>query len=198
MQPKDRYDTADLDKSQFEPGSRRRVLKNLLGITSKREMDQLEGREQMRALEDVAAFYDKDHRFTAAEVCRIHQVWLGRIYSWAGRYRQVNVKKDEFPFAAAAQIPKLMTDSEAGSLRGHTSCRFTSIDRLAAALAEVYVELVLIHPFREGNEEPLEFWLCSWDCRRGCPLSCSTSYPGGNGASILRRCRRDWIAITIP
>jgi cell filamentation protein len=151
LQPKDRYDTADLDESQFEPGSRRRVLKNLLGITSTREMDQLEGREQVRALEDVAAFYDKDHRFTATDVCRIHQVWLGRIYSWAGRYRQVNVKKDEFPFAAAAQIPKLMTDFEAGPLRRHTPCRPTSIDRLAAALAEVHVELVLIHPFREGN-----------------------------------------------
>lgn len=151
MQPKNRYDTIDLDESQFEPGSRRHVLKNLLGIASKREMDQLEGREQVRSLEELSAFYDKDHRFTAADVCRIHQVWLGRIYSWAGHYRQVNVKKGEFPFAAAAQIQKLMTDFESGSLRGHTPCRFTSIDRLAASLSEVHVELVLIHPFREGN-----------------------------------------------
>lgn len=114
-------------------------------------MDQLEGRGQVRTLEDVAAFYDKDHRFAAADVCRIHQVWLGQIYSWAGRYRQVNVKKDEFPFAAATLIQKLMTDFESGSLKGHTPCRPTSIDRFAAALAEVHVELVLIHPFREGN-----------------------------------------------
>jgi Fic/DOC family len=63
----------------------------------------------------------------------------------------VNVKKDEFPFAAAAQIPKLMADFEEGPLRRHTPCRPTSIDGLAAALAEVHVELVLIHPFREGN-----------------------------------------------
>ena len=151
MRLKDRYDTADFDESQFEPGSRRRVLKNLLGIASKREMDQLEGREQVRSLEELSAFYDKDHRFTAADVCRIHQVWLGRIYSWAGRYRQVNVRKGEFSFAAAAQIQKLMADFEEGPLRQHTPCRSTSIDRLAASLAEVHVELVLIHPFREGN-----------------------------------------------
>ncbi|MEK6764327.1 MAG: hypothetical protein AABY96_16635 [Nitrospirota bacterium] len=74
MRRKNRYDTADIDESQFEPGSRRRVLKNLLGITSRRKMDQLEGREQVRSLEDVAAFFDKDHRFIAADVCRIHQV----------------------------------------------------------------------------------------------------------------------------
>ncbi len=60
MRRKDRCDTADLDENQFEPGSRRRVLKNLLGVTSKREMDQLEGREQVRALEDLADFYGKD------------------------------------------------------------------------------------------------------------------------------------------
>jgi cell filamentation protein len=32
-----------------------------------------------------------------------------------------------------------------------TPCRFESIADVAAALAEVHVELVLIHPFREGN-----------------------------------------------
>jgi hypothetical protein len=84
LQPKDRYDAVDLDENQFEPGSRRRVLKNLLSITLKREMDQLEGHEQVRALEALAASYDQDHQFTAADVCRIHQVWLGRIYSWGG------------------------------------------------------------------------------------------------------------------
>ena len=114
MRRKDRYDTADLDENQFEPGSRRRVLKNLLGITSKREMDRMEGREQLRVLEELAGLYANDHRFTVADMCRIHRIWLGRIYPWAGKYRQVNVKKDSFPFAAAAQIPQLMTDVQAG------------------------------------------------------------------------------------
>lgn len=151
MRRKDRYDTADLDEDQFEPKSHRRVLKNLLGITSKREMDRLEGREQVRALEELVAAYDKDHRFTSADVCRIHKIWLGRIYSWAGHYRQVNVKKGEFAFAAAAYIPRLMAEFEHGPLARHTPCRPAGVGHLAAALAEVHVELVLIHPFREGN-----------------------------------------------
>jgi cell filamentation protein len=117
LQPKDRYDAADLDESQFEPGFRHRVLKNLLGITSKREMDQLEGHEQVRVLEELTGLYDSDRRFTAADICRMHRLWLGRIYPWAGKYRQVNVKKDSFPFAAAAQIPKLMAEFEDGPLK---------------------------------------------------------------------------------
>ena len=151
MRRKDRYDTADLDENQFEPGSRRRVLKNLLGVTSKREMDRMEGREQVRVLEELTGLYDGDHRFTAADICRMHRLWLERIYPWAGKYRQVNVKKDSFPFAAAAQIPKLMAEFEDGPLKHHTPCCSGSSEHLATPLAEVHVELVLIHPFREGN-----------------------------------------------
>ena len=35
----------------------------------------------------------------------MHKVWLGRIYEWAGDYRQVNLTKGSFSFAAARQIP---------------------------------------------------------------------------------------------
>jgi cell filamentation protein len=120
MRRKDRYDTADIEENQFEPGSRRRVLKNLLHVTSKREMDKIEGREQVRVLEELAGLYDRDHRFTADDICRIHRRWLEPIYSWAGHYRQVNVKKDAFSFAAAAKIPKLMAEFESGPLKRHT------------------------------------------------------------------------------
>jgi cell filamentation protein len=127
------------------------VLKNRLGIKSKREMDRIEGREQVRALEELTAIYDKDHRFTAADVCRMHRIWLGPIYSWAGKYRQVDLSRDELRFANAALIPKLMADFERGPLRRFTPCRPGTPEKVASALAETHVELVLIHPFREGN-----------------------------------------------
>jgi cell filamentation protein len=114
-------------------------------------MDRAEARQQMHALEELTALYDQDHRFTAADICRIHRIWLGPIYSWAGRYRQVNLQKDDFPFAAARQIPKLMADFERGPLRAYTPCRSGPVEKLADALALVQVELILIHPFREGN-----------------------------------------------
>jgi fido (protein-threonine AMPylation protein) len=146
------YRTRDLMPSHLMPLlTQGRVLKNLLHVIGKREMDRMEGREQVRALEELANSYEDNHRFTAADICHIHQCWLGQIYSWAGKYRQVNVKKGAFSFAAAAQIPVLMTELEEGPLRRHTPCRFASIEMIAAALAEVHVELVLIHPFREGN-----------------------------------------------
>ena len=42
MSPRDRYDVSTLPEAQFEPGSRHRVLKNLLGIIRRREMDEIE------------------------------------------------------------------------------------------------------------------------------------------------------------
>jgi cell filamentation protein len=151
MQKRGRYSTAGLVEDQPEPGSRGRVLKNLLGITRKREMDIVEANEQLRAMADLVRLYDKKHRFTAADLCSMHRAWLGSVYAWAGKYRQVNISKDGFLFAAAGQVPKLMGEFEKDVLRKHTPCNFPSSDEVIAALAIVHTELVLIHPFREGN-----------------------------------------------
>ena len=145
------YDASGLIEAQFEPGSHGRVLKNLLGIKSKREMDQIEAQEQLRTLEELVRIYDQTHRFTAADVRRIHKMWLEPIYVWAGKYRQVNLSKGDFPFAAANQIPRLMMEFEKGPLREYTPCRFTGMSEIARAIAVVHAELLLIHPFREGN-----------------------------------------------
>ncbi len=44
-----RYDVSDLIENQYQPGSRGRVLSNLLGIKSKREMDLAEAEALKRA-----------------------------------------------------------------------------------------------------------------------------------------------------
>ena len=146
-----RYDASGLIEAQCEPGSRGRVLRNLLGIKGKREMDQIEAREQLRALEELIGIYDQDHRFSANDICRIHRIWLKPIYAWAGQYRQVNLSKGGFPFAAADQIPRLMMEFERGPLQQSAPCRFHALDEAISAIAIVHAEFLLIHPFREGN-----------------------------------------------
>ena len=148
---KSRYDTSGLIESQTEPGSGGRVLKNHLGIKRKREMDRVEWDEQLRALDELVDLFGREHRFTANDIMKLHSHWLGAIYGWAGVYRSVNMSKDGFPFAAAAQIPKLMSEFERGPLRQYTPCIFSEREKVVHALALVHVELVLIHPFREGN-----------------------------------------------
>jgi cell filamentation protein len=63
----------------------------------------------------------------------------------------VNVSKDGFPFASAAQVPVLMDEFEREVLSRCTPCRSTDRVQVVSAMGETHVELVLIHPFRDGN-----------------------------------------------
>lgn len=151
MKKDGRYDVSGLPEAQFEPGADEQVLKNRLGIKSSKVMDDTETRALERALVGLVGKYDERHRFTATDVCAVHKFWLGEIYEWAGEYRRLNVSKGDFPFAAAAQVPPLMAQFERNVLQRNTPCNFKDRADVVRALAETHVELVLIHPFREGN-----------------------------------------------
>ena len=146
-----RYDTDHLVETQFEPGSRGRVLKNLLGIRSKRAMDEIEAAKLAEATDWAIRHVVADQRFTAADICLWHRQWLGEAYPWAGEYRQVNISKGNFLFAMAAQVPRLMQEFERDVLKRYTPCAFDNPEDVLEALAVTHCELVLIHPFRDGN-----------------------------------------------
>ncbi|MDH5446951.1 MAG: Fic family protein [Gammaproteobacteria bacterium] len=151
MTKKGRYDVSDSIEAQFEPGSNDTVLKNKLGITDPAEMDREEAAALIKATDVLFHEYDVDHQFSAYDLRHMHKTWLGDIYEWAGLYRTVNISKGDFAFAMAAQVPKLMDKFEAEQLTQYTPCIFDSRKDVVKALAEVHTELVLIHPFREGN-----------------------------------------------
>ena len=88
-----RYDTTGLPEDQCEPKSDGKVLKNLLGITSREEMEIAETEKLWSAQEKLLAEIEPEQALTAQDICAMHRLWLGRIYSWAGNYRQVNISK---------------------------------------------------------------------------------------------------------
>ena len=138
-------------ESEFQPGSRCRVLRNLLGITRVREMEEAESQALMVAQQAALKIYGPDHRFTPTDICRLHRMWLGSIYPWAGNYRTVDMGKAGFQFAHAPLIPRLMAGLGKGVLRRHTPCGSATDVTVARSLAEVHAELILVHPFRDGN-----------------------------------------------
>ena len=146
-----RYATDHLVEAQFEPGSRGRVLRNLLGIRGKRQMDVREALQLEAATDWAIRHVAADQRFTANDICRWHKQWLGDLYPWAGEYRQVNISKGSFVFAMSAQVPRLMREFERDVLARHSPCTFNNPDEMLEAMAITHCELVLIHPFREGN-----------------------------------------------
>lgn len=146
-----RYITASGPEAEYEPGSRGRVLRNIKGIRSKREMDQSE----IDALAEVQDAYldviGPDTAITSELVCRMHRDWLGKIYAWAGSYRTVDMSKGGFTWPPAMLVEQNMAIIERDVLLVRTPCRPGPLDRVASDMAEVHAELLLVHPFREGN-----------------------------------------------
>jgi cell filamentation protein len=88
----------------------------------------------------------------------MHHEWMGGIYEWAGEYRTVEVQKGDFRWPPAYRVPQNMDSLEQNLLFRNTPCRPGSLAEVAWRIAEVHAELLLIHPFREGNGR-LARWL---------------------------------------
>ena len=146
-----RYSTSGLIEDQYEPGSNDQVLKNFLGIKTRTEVERVETELLFELTDQLMDECEQNERFTSDYILQMHRCWLGDVYVWAGRYRQVMMSKGGFPFAAPAHIPKLMANFEHDILARFTPCIFALRSEVISALAIVHVELILIHPFREGN-----------------------------------------------
>lgn len=145
----DRYEAGV--QGEFEPGSAGRVLRNKLEVTGPEEMDEIELRLLQELYEAVLVEALPDRKLAVADLKTWHRRWLGNVYAWAGEERSVNLSKGSFPFAAAAQITRLLAVFEHDFLARFTPCHELGNFELTDAIATTHVEFILIHPFREGN-----------------------------------------------
>lgn len=151
MSMREKYDVSESAEAQFEPGSGKQVLKNLMGIKNKLDMDTAET-VALKQTEDLLFHtYDSKHRFSAVDLCKMHKIWLGKIYGWAGKYRNIDLTKGNFRFAHAKFIQQLIQEFEQEVLFRYTPCHKMPKEDLIEALAKVHAEFILIHPFRDGN-----------------------------------------------
>ena len=89
-------------------------------------------------------------KFDIKFILNIHKLALGHLYAFAGKYRDVNLSKGGFPFAAAHFLPQTMNVFEDEILSELMSI-YENKESLIKDIAKVHAELLYIHPFREGN-----------------------------------------------
>lgn len=132
-------------------GPEGKVLANLLGITKPDDIDEIElsllGKLYLEVIQESVP----GEGITAALIKKWHHQWLGNLYEWAGQERSVQLSKGGFMFASAERIPDLLSQFETKYLARYTPCAGFSDDQMIEAIAVTHVELILIHPFREGN-----------------------------------------------
>jgi cell filamentation protein len=110
MKKQGRYSTSGLVEDQYMPGSKNKVLQNLLGIATKKEIDRIETELLFEITDQLLDEFDNTRQFSADDILEMHRRWLGSVYEWAGKYRQVMMSKGNFMFAAPAYIPQLMAE----------------------------------------------------------------------------------------
>ena len=116
-----KYITVDLD--EFQPGSRRKVLKNKLGIIKIKEIDDAEFKGYYFAERELIKIFKKDQKFTLNDLHLINKIFLGNIYEWAGKTRTVNISKGNFIFATTFGLIRLLPEFEKNVLFKNTPCQ---------------------------------------------------------------------------
>ncbi len=134
-----------------QPGSDGEVLANRLGLTDPDEIAEAELILLGQLYEYLLTEILPDRAIRVADLIGWHRIWLGNVYEWAGRLRTVNLSKGGFMFANAALVPALLETFEREVLSRSTPCYGMQDEVLVEAIAKAHVEIILIHPFREGN-----------------------------------------------
>jgi cell filamentation protein len=143
--------TVSGSQGETEPGSGDSVLANKLHITHPDEIEEVELLLLEQLYESLLLLNLPARAITVDDLVSWHRQWLGNVYSWAGELRGMNASKGGFMFAAAAQIPRLLTEYERDCLARYTPASGGDVAALAEAIAITHAELILIHPFVEGN-----------------------------------------------
>lgn len=138
-------DAEKLWESYFYPNSD--VLINKLGITDYNELTE---KEAEITFEKLVELYDKPilGNFDAKHLRNIHKYLFDELYDWAGDYRYINMQK-QTGFTDHNNISEYL-DNEF-QLMHEELTKITTIGEFAAFIATYYAQLLIIHPFREGN-----------------------------------------------
>lgn len=137
--------------SDEQAGISHGVLKNKLGYTKQKDLDDAETILQADAYEH---FLDLSHTskftFNIKFLFEIHRYFFQPLYTWAGSVRTVDISKGEMLFAPVRYLSASVEELDR-IMRDNT---VQSSDRkadIAKKLALIHNEFNVVHPFRDGN-----------------------------------------------
>ena len=132
------------------PNNQSEILPNKMGLNSVADIALSEFEGFLKAEILLSESLSKRTKFNVAYILKIHKLALDHLYSFAGKYRDVNLSKGGFPFAAAKFLPDTMKSFEEDILSSLPNKYFDK-DSLIKDISVIHGELLFIHPFREGN-----------------------------------------------
>lgn len=125
------------------------ALENKLGLTNStdlaREEERISKKKAIELFESGILDTLPAGKFSTLQ--KIHEYLFSDIYDFAGKVRSVNIAKGNFRFA-----PLMYLEASLSNIDNMPQSTFDEI-------IEKYVEMNVVHPFREGNGRSARIWL---------------------------------------
>ncbi|EGQ8073724.1 cell filamentation protein Fic [Vibrio vulnificus] len=131
------------------------TLVNLLDIRDSDDLDKAEvAFSELRYIEYSSSVLTLEE-MDITHFKHLHWVLFQDVYGWAGEFRDVDISKGSSRFAHCVFIERSLV-KELGRIPQLRHCK----DRISAVrlIADIFCEINVIHPFREGNGRATRFF----------------------------------------
>ena len=128
---------------------KRMTIDNKLGITDSTQLAKGEERISKKKAAQMfeTGYLDKLKAGTVEALMMIYRYLFEDIYDFAGIVREVNIAKGNFRFASVMYLNDALKNIEKMPQKTYDE------------IIEKYVEMNIVHPFREGNGRSTRIWL---------------------------------------
>ena len=123
------------------------ILKNKLNIRDEQVLEQAE--LELSGLSSSLIEY-AEPPYDLQYLQSIHAQLFGDLYEWAGQLRQIDISKGDTRFCTFSRI-EIETNKLLNPLQQQNYFQSLELEEFIPKLADLYCELNVIHPFREGN-----------------------------------------------
>jgi len=131
------------------------VLRNKLNIFNGSELEEAETAFSALRYSEYSPNISSLEEFNLSHLQALHHQLFQDIYEWSGEIRTVDISKGNTRFCTCERI----VDEANRQLSRITALKkISSQAELVTELADIYCELNIIHPFREGNGRAQRFF----------------------------------------
>lgn len=146
------------------------VLINNLNITNKDELIEAEKNITRKTL-TKAYLKPTCKLFDSQELKSLHKDIFGKIYPFAGKFRLCTLGKDYSAFCPPEYIERNLKEILENMNKIHA---INSPQELAFYIAPFYHDLIMIHPFREGNGRTIRVFIREFVLEKSKNLECGS------------------------
>ncbi len=135
---------------------------NKLDLRDSELIHEIEAELLLAAYEHFHTALNEETRFDDTYFKEVHRYLFEKLYDWAGAYRTVNISKGQSMFCPYINLDNFSKEifeqlKAENYLRGFEDPSFR--EKFAERLAYFTCELIVLHPFNEGNGRALRLFI---------------------------------------